>query len=414
MVERNRVSRWNAPTVTVLRRRVVEVTARWGLGLSLSLSCALASAAPQPGDVSVKFPINDDDPVASVPSVADRNNNPLEFAHHLQDLIARADGAQRGKDYEKASKYFEALAREVPNRAVAFSRLCVIYAKLGRTDVAAANCGKATQLDGAKVVDHLRFVTLSLQKAKLTDKELADIDASLVHLRDHSAKNAQPLPAPASAPPHAPAEAQEQEAAKPAGKASAAAPGRDRAAVLSEILRRQNDDKPGAAPTADAKPAGATPAGATPANAKSPAAESPADAADEAGTVPHLATQIEVLDCKVASRLRDGTRLAKCIGALQALNASERTLLPFAWLQAILEKDASRAEGLLEDARKLGVNEATLQGMQTEQDKAFGGIRFIRWSLGGLAVLLLVGGVVALLRNAGRGKPNLPAEASAG
>jgi len=248
----------------------------------------------------------------------------------------------------------------------------------------------------------LRFVTLSLQKAQLSGKDLEDIDASLVHLRDHSAKHPQPIPVRATTQPEVPSEPQvlddetpTPEASKPADKANGAEPKRDRVAMLGEILKRQDDAKRNAAKPGDAK-------------ASAPQSEG------EPVAVPHLATQIEVLDCKVASRVRDEKRLAKCIEALEALNATGETLLPFAWLQAILQQDAVRAEALLDDARKFGVNEATLQGMQAEQDKAFSGIRFIRWSLGGLAVLFVIGGVVALVRNGGRGKPNLPAEASAG
>src|SRR6187402_2203424 len=235
MVERNSVSRRNL--------RTASVTARWGLGLGLLLTSAVTSATPQPGDIAVKFPINDDDPVASVPSVADRNADPLEFANHLQDLIARADGAYRKKDYPQAAKYFEALAREVPDRASAFSRLCLIYAKLGRTEVAAANCAKATRLDGSKVHDHLRFIGLTLRKAELSEKDLKEVDASLVHLREYSAAHPQTHPDASKAKNVEKSESAAKLArASAPGSAAGAAPVRSKQEILSEILRRKKDE----------------------------------------------------------------------------------------------------------------------------------------------------------------------------
>jgi hypothetical protein len=163
--------------------------------LTALITLALLVAIPvtvhaAPGDISTKFPVNDENPVAGLPTAEQRDADPLEFGYLLQDLIARAEGAHAKQDWAGSVKYYEALARLVPDRAIGFSRLCWGYANLGEIDVAAANCGKALRLGGARVMDHFRFVSLILQKQNLSTADVSDVEASLVHLRAHVAAKA--------------------------------------------------------------------------------------------------------------------------------------------------------------------------------------------------------------------------------
>ncbi len=54
---------------------------------ALAPSAAVAQAESLPWQLSQKFPINETDPEASVPSPRERDRNPLEFGYLLQDLI---------------------------------------------------------------------------------------------------------------------------------------------------------------------------------------------------------------------------------------------------------------------------------------------------------------------------------------
>jgi hypothetical protein len=156
----------------------------------IAVSAAMLLLAPPghalPGDLGTTFQVNDQDPLKDIPTPEQRNASPLEFGYYLQDLVARAETSYLHKDWAKAARYYEALARIVPDRAIVFSRLCEVYADLGRADIGVANCNAAVHREGALVADHLRLVSLSLQLPKLSPKDVANVDASLAHLRSHA------------------------------------------------------------------------------------------------------------------------------------------------------------------------------------------------------------------------------------
>jgi len=321
-------------------------------------------AAGAPGDIAGKYPVNDNDPKASLPSLEERNKEPIEFAHHLQDLIARAEGAFRKRDYERSAKFYEALAIAVPDRAIAFSRLCVAYGRLGHVDLAAAHCNKALGLGGAKVIDHVRFINFTLQKDQFADADAKAIEASLLHLREHLAKNPELAKAASKEEEHPSAS---NEAGK--GQASEAAPVKRSREELTRAFMEHRAER-----VLKEKRA------------------LQGEVADERRAVEvnpmHLPTEIEVLTCKLAARLQDAARLASCTNALSSLGAKEALVFPFVWSKALIEKDAEQAETLLEQAHKLGLGDATLAAMSREHEKAFASQRQLKGMLLGLAVLL--------------------------
>lgn len=330
------------------------------LALATAFCCAAAPAVAAPGDISKQFAVNDADPVSSIPSDAERDKSPIEFAHFLQDMIARAERALQKKDYESAAKYHEALAKMIPDRAVSFSRLCVDYGRLGRPDQAAANCGKAIQLGGAKVIDHIRFVNFSLQKQEFTPEDVKAVEASLAHLRAYAAEHPQPLP---GTPPE---QVAKSAPAKPTDSAGAAAmPKKTKEDAIREFAERRQQRL---MDEAEEKRTGQKAVKLNPM---------------------HLPTEIETLSCKLASRLRDDKRLVQCIHALRTYRATDAQLFPFDWARAILEKDSRRADALLEQARKLGVPEETLAAMASEQKSALGMPSYVRWALVGIGALLV-------------------------
>jgi hypothetical protein len=338
---------------------------------ALSLLAAIvatptAAFAQEPGDIGTMFQVDDKDPLRNLPTEEERDKHPLEFGYYLQDLIARAEGGFEKKDWKRAAKYYEVLARLVPETALGFSRLCTAYAELGHVEIAAANCGRAIQLQGAVVYDHLRFVRLTLDKKNFTPRDAADAEASLTHLRvnlptatpsDQAASTAPPAPSAA-----APAERSPEE-------------------VKAEFKRRFG--------------VGKTAASASAAPPKPPAPAKPTLI---------LPLEIEVLACRLAVRMTDAKRLATCTDALKRVNAEERLILPFAWSKAIVQRDERSAEALLARAKELKFPEAALRAMSEEQDRSFtppGWRGFMkRFALPMLIVgltLLLVGVVWTLL-----------------
>jgi hypothetical protein len=282
----------------------------------------MLSAAPAfalPGDLATNYQVNDEDPIKSIPTPEQRDANPLEFGYFLQDLIARAEGAFEKKDWARSVKYYEALARTSPEAAISFSRLCVGYAELGKVEIAAGNCGRAIQLGGARVIDHLRFAGLTLAKPAFGPKDAEDVEASLAHVRAHIVQTAPPkVLRPATAP--------------------SASGERTKEEIKRDFLALQ-DKRLAALGSKDVEP---------PNNAS-------------------LATEVEVFACKVGIRLRDTVRLDRCLAALREQKANEALLLPFEWANALIRKDKPRATALIERARSLGLPANTIEAMQTEQ-----------------------------------------------
>jgi hypothetical protein len=309
--------------------------------LSLLAAAALVVGAPtaaradEPGDIGTMFQVDDKDPLKNLPTEEERERHPLEFGYYLQDLIARAEGGFEQKDWTKAVKYYEVLARLVPETALGFSRLCTAYAELGQIEIAAANCGQAVQLQGAVVYDHLRFVRLTLDKKKFTQRDVSDIEASLTHLRVNV-----PAAQPSAAAPQAAASG-----ALPAGSAAAPAE-RSREEIKAEFTRRFSPGKPNEKPE-------------------------PARPVPPPKPQLNLPLEIEVLTCRLAVRVADAKRLEACTDSLKRLNADERLVLPFAWSKAMIQRDEHGAQALLDRAKALKFPEPAMRAMTEEQSRAF-------------------------------------------
>jgi tetratricopeptide (TPR) repeat protein len=179
---------WDA--VASRRRRVRTLTAIaagavvWA-ALSMGGSAAYAEAAPTPpaGWLS-KWPVNDDDPVGSIPNDKDRNADPLQFGYWIQDLIAKAEHASKHGDHARSAKLWAALGVAVPDRAIAFSKACDEYEATGDHDKAIDACGQALLREGLTVNDYVRFVHVVLAKpGPLAPKETAALGQVLDHMK---------------------------------------------------------------------------------------------------------------------------------------------------------------------------------------------------------------------------------------
>ncbi len=131
-----------------------------------------------------QWPIDDADPMASVPTAAQRDANPLEYGYFLMDLSDRADQASKRGDHAAAARYWLALAKAVPDRSTGYSKACDSYEALGDWEKALATCKTALYKSGVLVKDYARFFTLVLQKkGSLELSEIQDLDKILQHLR---------------------------------------------------------------------------------------------------------------------------------------------------------------------------------------------------------------------------------------
>jgi tetratricopeptide (TPR) repeat protein len=322
---------------------------------------AQPEAAQPEGDLATKWKVNESDPKSGIPSQAERNKDPMEFAYFLQDLASRAEGALQKQNWQDAVKYYEALGHAVPDAWVSFNRLCLAYGKLGKFEIAAGNCGKAVSLPMAKVIDHLRFIEYTLRGERFTERDVQNVEESLKHLRAHVALNPQP-------PPGQKPEGAASPDAGVTGAGSQPPRERTREELLAAIRARQ--EKAVLEGLADGK--------------KEPAAP-----------VMHLPTQIEHLTCKLAVRMKDAPRMQGCIDELRRLKVDEKQLLALSWVHALLAKDQDRAEDLLDKAESLGLPETTMASMKVQHAQSFPMRLLPRgwWPLG-VAALLAIAGVI--------------------
>lgn len=162
-----------------------------GLG-SASTSVAFAEEDVKPAGVfdpsegAYGPPIDDANPEASVPDAKAMDADPLAAAYLVMELSVRAERAEAEKDIAAAVRYFRALAKAFPDRALAFSKLCQHYAALGERENAIASCRRATELPGAKLADHLSYAALLLAQSPpgetLAPSVVSELDATFSHL----------------------------------------------------------------------------------------------------------------------------------------------------------------------------------------------------------------------------------------
>jgi hypothetical protein len=122
--------RWRAARGGASRMPVVSAASLlvFGLvGLASTARAAPAPAAPAestPSSDLSTIPIDDAHPDANIPSVEKQMENPLAFGYLLQDLLARAEKASQRGDHAAAARFYAAVAKGVPRRAYAFTKIC--------------------------------------------------------------------------------------------------------------------------------------------------------------------------------------------------------------------------------------------------------------------------------------------------
>jgi tetratricopeptide (TPR) repeat protein len=150
------------------------------LGMSLPRA---AMAAPDDGPISA-WPIDPKDPESSVPPDEAKNKHPLQFGYWLQDLAAEASKASKSGDHALALKYYRAMAKAVPDRAISFSRMCDEYEALGDRDKAVTACAAALTLPGVVVNDYVHYVRLLMaQEGPLNKAQSLAVSSVLEQLK---------------------------------------------------------------------------------------------------------------------------------------------------------------------------------------------------------------------------------------
>ena len=185
-----------ATVVHACRRRIgrLEVLRSMMVAAALTLPAlpVVARAAGPARDGISQWPVDDAHPEKSIPSEQARNSQPLQFGYWLQDLAFKANQASKRGDHAAAVRFFKAMATAVPDRAIAYSKLCAEYEAMHDLDDAILACGDALLHDGVTVQDYSHFVRLIMAKpGELDIKDQAALQLVLKHMRDDpSGRNA--------------------------------------------------------------------------------------------------------------------------------------------------------------------------------------------------------------------------------
>jgi hypothetical protein len=152
-----------------------------------------AQPPAEPTDpIATSFAINDADPESSVPSAQEAMRNPLQMGYLMMNLSDRGEAAMEQGKPAAAAKYFRAMGKAVPDRAVAFRKACWAHDAAGERDNAVETCRATLGKGGVTTRDHIQFVLVLLKKdGALSATDIGDIDAVVARLEGELALGAQ-------------------------------------------------------------------------------------------------------------------------------------------------------------------------------------------------------------------------------
>ena len=159
---------------------------RWIKAIALVLCCLHAlSARAQDDDLTSKFPIDDADPVKTVPSAQEALQQPLQMGYHIMLLSEKAEAASQRGDHREAANFWRALATAVPDRSLSFSRMCQSYEAAGDYENALEACRTALGKLGVTVEDNLRYARLLIdhKPGGLSASDVEDVEAIGAHIQ---------------------------------------------------------------------------------------------------------------------------------------------------------------------------------------------------------------------------------------
>lgn len=154
-----------------------------------SASQSTVADAPHPSQRLSSFPLDENDPEKTVPTNEQRDRNPLHFGYWIMDAADIAGAAFKAKDYAKAVKFYRAIAKAVPDRSVAFSKICECYEAMHDREQALKWCSATLLLPGVTLGDYERYAKLALAKrGALTPDDVKDLEEVVTHLRKDGSK----------------------------------------------------------------------------------------------------------------------------------------------------------------------------------------------------------------------------------
>jgi hypothetical protein len=160
---------------------------------ALLLAAPIAAQTRGPEAIDTKHAINDADPESSVPSAAEAIKDPLEMGYLMMALSDRGEAALKAGNPSAAAKYFRAIGKAVPERAVAFRKACRAHDAAGERDKAIEMCRAALGKGGVTAQDHVQLVQMVLKKGGVpTAAEATDADAVLARLAGELGWNKDP------------------------------------------------------------------------------------------------------------------------------------------------------------------------------------------------------------------------------
>lgn len=185
------------PRAAALRIVCLLLTVAVGGAARVSAQSALTEQeeAAAEGRLTSKFAINDADPVSSVPTPNEAMQQPIEMGYHIMMLSEKADDATKRGDHVAAARYWLALAKAGPDRAMPESKACQSFLAAGDFKSAIDACRRALGKQGVTVKDNLQYVQLVLEykAASLTPEDIADVDAIADHVKQQIPKTEGPV-----------------------------------------------------------------------------------------------------------------------------------------------------------------------------------------------------------------------------
>lgn len=132
-----------------------------------------------------KYPIDDADPVSSVPTPETRDKDPLEYGYFLMDLGDRADHALARGDHAAAAKYYAAVVKAVPDMSVGYSKACTEYEAANDLDRATEYCAGALTGQGVTLADFSHYARVVLAKpGDPSPKDVTNLNSVVAHLKE--------------------------------------------------------------------------------------------------------------------------------------------------------------------------------------------------------------------------------------
>jgi tetratricopeptide (TPR) repeat protein len=174
-----------------VRRGAPPVASAGAVAFAAMLALSPIARADERSPWLSSWPIDDSNPEASVPSEVQLKKDPLQAGYFLQDLIAKAELASKRGDHMAAVKFYQAMLKTVPNRAIALTRICAELEAAGDLVQATNACGLALMLDGVTVGDYEHYVHLMVnKKGQFTDKETLAVTNVIAHMKQDAAGRA--------------------------------------------------------------------------------------------------------------------------------------------------------------------------------------------------------------------------------